>query len=68
MNVTILATKFSIPLPRQDLVTRPRLIEQLNTGLSRKLTLISAPAGFSKPTLLSDWAFQLNTSTRIAWL
>ena len=68
MNVPILATKFFIPLPRQDLVTRPRLIEQLNTGLSRTLALISAPAGFGKSTLLSVWAYQVNVSIHIAWL
>jgi len=36
-------------------VSRPRLIERLNAGLQRKLTLISAPAGFGKTTLLSEW-------------
>jgi LuxR family maltose regulon positive regulatory protein len=36
-------------------VPRPRLIERLNAGLHRKLTLVSAPAGFGKTTLLSEW-------------
>jgi LuxR family maltose regulon positive regulatory protein len=36
-------------------VPRPRLIERLNEGLHRKLTLIAAPAGFGKTTLLSAW-------------
>jgi len=35
-------------------VPRPRLIERLNAGLHRKLTLVSAPAGFGKTTLLSE--------------
>src|SRR5262249_17766773 len=34
---------------------RPRLIDRLNQGLQRKLTLISAPAGFGKTTLVSEW-------------
>jgi LuxR family maltose regulon positive regulatory protein len=37
------------------LVSRPDLISQLNAGLHRKLTLISAPAGFGKTTLVTDW-------------
>ena len=41
---------------RTRLVSRPRLIERLNAGLHRKLTLVSAPAGFGKTTLLSEWA------------
>ena len=40
---------------RPELISRPRLIERLNAGLHRKLTLISAPAGFGKTTLLSEW-------------
>jgi LuxR family maltose regulon positive regulatory protein len=50
-----LATKLYIPPPRPRVVLRPRLIERLNEGLHRKLTLISAPAGFGKTTLLSEW-------------
>ena len=49
----LLTTKLYISPPRPNLVSRPRLIEQLNTGLHRNLTLISAPAGFGKTTLLS---------------
>src|SRR6267154_2337517 len=51
----ILATKLYIPPPRPKVVLRPRLIEQLNEDLHRKLTLISAPAGFGKTTLVSEW-------------
>ncbi len=54
----LLTTKLYIPPPRPNLVSRPRLIERLNAGLHRKLTLISAPAGFGKTTLLSEWASQ----------
>ncbi len=58
MTTPLLKTKLYIPPVRPNLVSRPRLIEQLNTGLQRKLTLISAPAGFGKTTLLSEWASQ----------
>jgi LuxR family maltose regulon positive regulatory protein len=51
----ILSTKLFIPPPRKDLVSRPRLIEALRQGSSNKLTLISAPAGYGKTTLLSEW-------------
>jgi LuxR family maltose regulon positive regulatory protein len=57
MSAPILATKLYIPPPRSKVVLRPRLIERLNEGLSsdRKLTLISASAGFGKTTLVSEW-------------
>jgi LuxR family maltose regulon positive regulatory protein len=61
-----LATKLYIPSPRPELVPRPRLIARLNEGLHRKLTLISAPAGFGKTTLVSDWLRQLDLPA--AWL
>ena len=51
----LLATKLFIPSIRSELVSRSRLIEQLNNGLHCRLTLISAPAGFGKTTLVSDW-------------
>ena len=55
MSTPILATKLFIPPPRPKAVPRPRLIERLNEGLHGKLTLISAPAGFGKTTLVSEW-------------
>jgi len=60
-NVTdpLLTTKLYIPPTRPELVPRPRLVEKLNDGLHRKLTLISAPAGFGKTTLVSEWVEQL---------
>jgi LuxR family maltose regulon positive regulatory protein len=51
----LLTTKLYIPSTRPELVSRPRLTERLNEGLHRKLTLISAPAGFGKTTLVSEW-------------
>jgi LuxR family maltose regulon positive regulatory protein len=66
MSTPILTTKLYIPPTRPELVPRPRLIERLNDDLRRKLTLISAPAGFGKTTLVSGWLRQLNLP--IAWL
>jgi LuxR family transcriptional regulator, maltose regulon positive regulatory protein len=67
MLTPILATKLYIPRHRPETVSRPILIERLNEGLcqnqglgqnpgfGRKLTLVSAPAGFGKTTLVSEW-------------
>ncbi len=51
----LLATKLHAPPEPPYLVPRQRLLAQVNEGLSRKLTLISAPAGFGKTSLLSEW-------------
>ncbi len=68
MSTPILATKLYIPPPRAKIVLRPRLIERLNEGLapSRKLTLISASAGFGKTTLVSEWV--AGCERPVAWL
>ena len=71
MPTPILATKLYIPPPRANLVLRPRLIERLNEGLHCSLTLIAAPAGFGKSTLLSAWIDQRprqDPKLRVAWL
>ena len=72
----LLQTKLHVPRLRPFLVPRPHLIKALNQGLAGKLTLISAPAGFGKTTLVSSWIDTLQTenatlpplSTQIAWL
>lgn len=66
MIAPILATKlYTPPLPPNS-VPRPRLLHRLDAGLHRKLTLVSAPAGFGKTTLVSAW---LGTVARPAvWL
>lgn len=56
MSAPLLTTKLYIPPLRPERVSRAGLLEQLNAGLHRKLTLVSAPAGFGKTTLLSEWA------------
>jgi LuxR family maltose regulon positive regulatory protein len=56
MATAILATKLYVPPPRANVVLRPHLLERLNEGLHRRLTLVSAPAGFGKTTLVGAWA------------
>ena len=51
----LLETKFYIPRSRRDLVPRPRLSERLDRGSAWTLMLVSAPAGFGKTTLLTEW-------------
>ena len=51
----LLTTKLHLPQARRDLVPRPRLFDRLHQGLRSKLTLVSAPAGFGKTTLVSAW-------------
>ena len=72
----LLATKLYTPPTSPELVPRPRLIESLNNGLHRKLTLIFAPAGFGKTKLVTKWLDSLRLDAtkenqienRIAWL
>ena len=64
--VPLLVTKLHIPPTRAKLVSRPRLIERLNEGMKGKLTVVSAPAGFGKTTLLSEWAAQ--SKSPVAWV
>lgn len=66
MTASLLMTKLYVPAVRPRMVPRPRLVERLNAGLHRTLTLVSAPAGFGKTTLLSEWT--ANTERPFAWL
>jgi LuxR family transcriptional regulator, maltose regulon positive regulatory protein len=77
METPLLQTKLFIPPTRPELVSRPRLLDRLdenlgqNRGFGRKLTLISAPAGFGKTTLLGEWIVnceRLEPKVRVAWL
>lgn len=74
MTETLLSTKFFIPPNRPKLVPRQRLMEILSEGLHRKLTLICAPAGFGKTTLVTEWWNYLRQEDpkkedlRLAWL
>jgi LuxR family transcriptional regulator, maltose regulon positive regulatory protein len=64
----LLTTKLHIPPVRRARVARPRLFERLDAGRRHKLTLVSAPAGFGKTTLLSVWAQDRAPEPRVAWL
>ena len=68
MPDSLLATKIHIPPLRTNLVTRSHLIQRLNDGITQnhRLILISAPAGYGKSTLLSEWVSQLDTP--VTWL
>jgi len=68
VSALLLKTKLYVPPVRPELISRPRLVEQLNQGLrrGRKLTLVSAPAGYGKTTLLSEWAAQ--SDQPVAWV
>ena len=74
MSDTLLRTKLYIPSTRPEIVRRPRLIEQLHLGLHRKSALISAPAGFGKTTLVSEWLKTITANDnnkdqiKFAWL
>jgi LuxR family transcriptional regulator, maltose regulon positive regulatory protein len=62
----LLASKLYMPRARADLVVRPRLFAKLNEGLHGLLTLVCAPAGFGKSTLVAEWLRQTGCPT--AWL
>src|SRR2546421_4127569 len=62
----LLATKLHPPLPRAHLVRRPQLAARLTQGMMGPLTLVSAPAGFGKTTLLAQWLAE--SGMPVAWL
>ncbi len=62
----VLLTKLYVPPQRPEAIARPRLIERLNEGLQRRLTLLSAPAGFGKTTVVSEWV--AGCERPVAWL
>ncbi len=75
MSTPLLTTKLYIPPARPNLVPRPRLTERLNEGMTHSLTLVSAPAGFGKTTLLSEWIHRrgavpapVPVPLQVAWL
>ncbi|MEJ2263275.1 MAG: LuxR C-terminal-related transcriptional regulator [Anaerolineales bacterium] len=66
MSIPLLSTKLHIPSSRAYLVPRPRLSDLLEASKHAKLTLVSAPAGYGKSTLVSEWLHQSRLS--VAWL
>lgn len=73
MLTNLLPTKLLIPQTRPELVARTRLIHQLDQGMYRTLTLVSAPAGFGKTTLVAEWVDRFHTEKQrnseicVAW-
>jgi LuxR family transcriptional regulator, maltose regulon positive regulatory protein len=66
MPTPVLATKLYIPRPQPNVVSRPRLLARLSEGLHCNLTLIAAPAGYGKTTLVSEWVAGIERPA--AWL
>ncbi len=66
METLLLHTKLYIPQLPSNHVARPHLVQKLNQGLKSILTLVAAPAGFGKTSLLCEWVHQ--SAQRIAWL
>jgi LuxR family maltose regulon positive regulatory protein len=65
----LLETKLHVPRRRRTLLSRPRIVERLNRGAESALTLVSAPAGFGKTTLLTDWLATAPVEGRsVAWV
>ncbi len=65
----LLETKLHVPRLRRSLVARPRLSERLGRGAESALTLVPAPAGFGKTTLLTEWLAAAEVDGRsVAWL
>ncbi|MEM7334256.1 MAG: LuxR C-terminal-related transcriptional regulator [Chloroflexota bacterium] len=64
----LLQTKLFLPESRLSLIPRPRLIQKLDSGLEGRLTLISAPAGFGKTTVVTDWLTKSRQNDKTAWL
>jgi LuxR family maltose regulon positive regulatory protein len=65
-EIPLLATKLYVPSPRPNLVARPRLLAALDEGLSQRLVLVAAPAGFGKTTVLAEWV--AGRGLRCAWV
>jgi LuxR family maltose regulon positive regulatory protein len=66
METTLLSTKLFVPPVRERLVARPRLTSILSNAVGKGFTLISAPAGYGKTTLVSSWLYE--TGLPCAWL
>src|ERR1700745_2218875 len=66
MTRPLLETQVHNPAPRKGVIARPRLLQRLNRAAEAKLTLLSAPAGFGKTTLLAAWL--ASGQLRAGWL
>ena len=68
MATRLLETKLHAPPRRHGLVARSRLTDRLSRAAESKLTLVSAPPGFGKTTLVADWVASRGPRTGTAWL
>ena len=71
MQEIVLKTKLHIPTTRSECISRPQLIDKLSGGLNHKLILVSAPAGFGKSTIISEWIRQselLSPEYKTTWI
>lgn len=68
METTLLRTKLQAPQPRQGEVVRTRLGDLMARGTKSKLTLVSAPPGFGKSTLVGEWAAAWGSDLAVGWL
>jgi LuxR family maltose regulon positive regulatory protein len=66
--MALLATKLFFPISRPNFVNRPRLVGKLDLGLGGPLTLISAPAGSGKTSLMAEWREGPGKKRQVAWL
>lgn len=62
----VITTKLNLPKTRQEIVSRSRLLKRIDRGLNGKLTLVCAPAGFGKTTLVSEWVSR--SGLPVAWV
>lgn len=65
-SLPLLLTKLFVPSPPVNLVTRKRLLDELNGVLQNKLTIVTAPAGYGKSTVVSEWASTVDTP--VSWI
>jgi LuxR family maltose regulon positive regulatory protein len=63
----LVRTKLLVPAPRAGLVSRPRLVELLAGGVGAKMTLVCAPTGWGKTSVLAEWATS-SPNVRFAWV
>lgn len=64
----LLNTKLTIPPLNPKRIARPSLVSRLHAGLDGRLTLVSAPPGFGKTSLVCEWLAELDSDRAIAWL
>ncbi len=68
MSVPLFETKVHVPQRRDGLIARPRLRTMLEKSSQARVTLVSAPAGFGKTTVVVDWLAEVGDRTPVAWV